>query len=1067
MSKKGISRFTLRLAIIASVLTCALFAFAGAVYADESSDIPDKVDGKYVIQSANQFVNYLKIASGSNVQHWDAEQSKYIVDAPGEKGASCVFANDIEFTSETLYYSCPFTTEANAFTGTIDGAGHKVTGVPSTLVNGFNCGNYAYNQKASTFFPYMNGTIKNIEFDYGELTLKGNATGTGVLVTANMGIISGVKVKGNVTFSMAGNVSLLVGNNMNSGAMILDSSTHGSLTASTGAAGIIGNNITSQAGMIKNCYNMANITVTGGTVGGIVRQVSGNVIKLENLYNGGTITLNGSEITSNDLGGSAALYTNSYGKYDTFTAADLGDAFEDDDEVEPMNYGYPVLKYELNKENYPEVEGADTINVTEIKKVTDTSILFTSDSVFEYYEPKTSDFSVNVELKSGLVATLNPTTLSWGNKPNKNLVIPSIAAAKTADGKSIAATTEQKATVKLLVAGKVAAEAEYNIPASTKWSDYAIEPETVGNDDARYGKEYKGYYKVTSPEELAWIAKAVANSSGGYFNNNVLLVNDIELNDTSDPDWKESADLMYWDIPIGYSANSSRSFSAVFDGRGYKVKGMYFDPDVARASIAGIQSGGLFGAIYASAEIKDLVVEDSYVEGKVNQVMSVGGICGTLRSGGTITNCSFDGEVKDGNYAGGIAATSESSQQERKITGCSNFGKVTNSGSYYAAGILAQCQTSNRVIEDCYNMGAVKSGNNQAAGIIAYCNSTSNVPTIRNAYNAGRSDYSISPVNGIKLENVYALEGTGTVSGSIDIFTSDEATDGTLLGYLDSAAFAADDDNINNGFPILEWQSPLTDAKNRYPEELDDYVDPEDYGVNKDELERTIADAKDAIANAKSSAEAAKILEDAKAAIDEIQSDADIKEKNAKDLEELRQQIENAEKTYNFNACIIGLAKTSFAYTGKANEPKVKMVSSTGAELVMGTDYEVAYDANVDPGVAKATVTGKGNYIGSRKLTFKIAPKKNKITSLKKAKKAFTVKWTKDAKATGYQVSYGLKKNFKGAKTAKITKKATVSKKISKLKAKKKYFVRVRSYVTSGGQTIYGAWSGTKSIKTK
>ena len=54
-----------------------------------------------------------------------------------------------------------------------------------------------------------------------------------------------------------------------------------------------------------------------------------------------------------------------------------------------------------------------------------------------------------------------------------------------------------------------------------------------------------------------------------------------------------------------------------------------------------------------------------------------------------------------------------------------------------------------------------------------------------------------------------------------------------------------------------------------------------------------------------------------------------------------------------------------------------------------------------------------------------------------------------------------------GAKTVKVTSWKTASKKISKLKAKKKYYVQFRSYKTVSGKTYYSAWSAKKSVKTK
>ena len=52
-------------------------------------------------------------------------------------------------------------------------------------------------------------------------------------------------------------------------------------------------------------------------------------------------------------------------------------------------------------------------------------------------------------------------------------------------------------------------------------------------------------------------------------------------------------------------------------------------------------------------------------------------------------------------------------------------------------------------------------------------------------------------------------------------------------------------------------------------------------------------------------------------------------------------------------------------------------------------------------------------------------------------------------------------------KTVTISKKSTTSKTVSKLKSKKKYYVRIRAYKKSSGKKIYGAWSKTKTVKVK
>ncbi|MBQ1390810.1 MAG: cell wall-binding repeat-containing protein, partial [Firmicutes bacterium] len=74
-------------------------------------------------------------------------------------------------------------------------------------------------------------------------------------------------------------------------------------------------------------------------------------------------------------------------------------------------------------------------------------------------------------------------------------------------------------------------------------------------------------------------------------------------------------------------------------------------------------------------------------------------------------------------------------------------------------------------------------------------------------------------------------------------------------------------------------------------------------------------------------------------------------------------------------ATVTGI-KASYAYTGNAIKPKptVKLGSKT---LKAGTDYTVTYAKNVNVGTATVTITGKGNYSGTVKKTFKItAPEK-------------------------------------------------------------------------------------------
>lgn len=170
----------------------------------------------------------------------------------------------------------------------------------------------------------------------------------------------------------------------------------------------------------------------------------------------------------------------------------------------------------------------------------------------------------------------------------------------------------------------------------------------------------------------------------------------------------------------------------------------------------------------------------------------------------------------------------------------------------------------------------------------------------------------------------------------------------------------------------------------------------------------------------------------------------------------------------------IKLSQTTYTYDGKSHKPGVTVKDSTGKALKNGTDYTVKYASSCkEVGQYKATVTFKGNYTGSKILTYTIAPKKTGISSVSARSKAFVVKWAKQtSKTTGYQIQYSTDKNFKkNNKTALVTKNSTTSKTISALKAKTTYYVRIRTYKTvkvdGKSVKVYSSWSTAKSVKTR
>ena len=170
-----------------------------------------------------------------------------------------------------------------------------------------------------------------------------------------------------------------------------------------------------------------------------------------------------------------------------------------------------------------------------------------------------------------------------------------------------------------------------------------------------------------------------------------------------------------------------------------------------------------------------------------------------------------------------------------------------------------------------------------------------------------------------------------------------------------------------------------------------------------------------------------------------------------------------------YKASTVKLSTAKYVYNGKVKSPSIVIKDSKG-KVISNANYKVTKPSG-RKNVGKYTykITFKNEYSGSKSLYLTINPKAPTIKKPVAAKKAVTVKWGKVAKeATGYEVMVATNKKFtQGKKTATIKKAATVSKKMTGLKAKKTYYVRVRTYKTVKGVKYYSAWSKVKSVKVK
>ena len=171
----------------------------------------------------------------------------------------------------------------------------------------------------------------------------------------------------------------------------------------------------------------------------------------------------------------------------------------------------------------------------------------------------------------------------------------------------------------------------------------------------------------------------------------------------------------------------------------------------------------------------------------------------------------------------------------------------------------------------------------------------------------------------------------------------------------------------------------------------------------------------------------------------------------------------------------VALKQTSYTYNKKNRKPSVTIEDTKGNKLKSGTDYTVSYPKKCkNVGRYTVTVKFKGNYQGTVKKSYQILPKGTSLLEVTAKKKGFTAKWKKQKTQTaGYELQYSTNKKFKRKQTKKavIKKTKTTTYKAKKLKANKKYYIRIRTYqnlkVNGKTKKLYSSWSKAKSIKTK
>lgn len=326
-----------------------------------------------------------------------------------------------------------------------------------------------------------------------------------------------------------------------------------------------------------------------------------------------------------------------------------------------------------------------------------------------------------------------------------------------------------------------------------------------------------GVYQISSEKELKWFVNAV---NGGNTAINGALTTDITLStaDGAAGNW----------YPIG---NDKNSYKGTFDGQNHRVTGMVIRGEK--------NEQGFFGNIDGKGTVKN-----SKISGDINVTgdsLSTGGIAGYLE--GKIIYCEYSGSVSGGMYVGGITgqtglnakvtecrntASVAGTQSIGGITGAVSYGTISkciNTGSVgtedksQQAGGIVGLMSNYAVVEGCYNTGTVIGKKNLGglageATVCAVPQGCYNIGSVASGINTGGSVGSytgsayISQTTGsFYLAESQAAATDKTATGASSATMKKAAFVTKLNQQIGTEFFAEDTKKLNDGYPILKWQT--------------------------------------------------------------------------------------------------------------------------------------------------------------------------------------------------------------------------------------------------------------------
>ena len=569
--------------------------------------------------------------------------------------------------------------------------------------------------------------------------------------------------------------------------------------------------------------------------------------------------------------------------------------------------------------------------------------------------------------------------------------------------------------------------------------------------DASAANSATNPYLITTAEDLEALASIVNTGSrlDGYY--------------------KQTADITLSDEHTAIGNSSNTPFKGIYDGDNKVIKGLLINQ--AEGTYQGLFSRAYF------ATITNVIIENCDITAKDY----VGGICGHA-SETTISNCKVSGAIKtadgvDGMYHGGIAGYI----YYKSISSCVNTASVkgNNSKGQYYGGIVGF--SSYTRVTDCFNAGIVQ-GTSFVGSIVGKNNSTS---TLRDNYHTTTTTGGVG-ANGVAM---------GTDQTGATTVAKITAAEGVTLTLPTTPTYVWNNENLYESGVVVTLDFTVPEGK---------YWDH--YTVNNGKIsnagvkggEHTLTDfTADVVISATFASELTNIAT-AGAIIANIEDlTYNGKEQHPSPVVTLNSNAleagSNYQVTYSEGCTNVGtytitiegvgrysgrLTKTfnivpydisgcdikveNKPYTGDVINvtPTVKYGSIT---LAQGEDKDYTFVTNPttvkESGDYTLTVTGKGNYTGTKEVPFNVyysTPTELSCTNVTAT--TATVTW-KDTYAAKWTVAYSTDKTFESAAHIDVENAKTAS--LENLSADQVYYVRVKA--------VYGSqesdWSNVCSFE--